>query len=52
MSCGSIDRDVIIIIIDVSVWIASSVFYGQGAKGRELSSGDRRLLSVFHSHQL
>lgn len=47
MSCGSVDGDVI--IIDVSVWTAPSVFYGLGAKGRELSSGDRRLLSVFHS---
>jgi hypothetical protein len=49
MSCGSVDGDVIIIIIiiDVPVWTASSVFYGLGAKGRELSSGDRRLLSVF-----
>jgi hypothetical protein len=35
MSCGSVDEDVII-IIDVSAWTASSVFYGLGAKGREL----------------
>jgi hypothetical protein len=49
MSCGSVGED---IIIDVSVWTASSVFYGFGAKWWELSSGDRRLLSEIHPHQL
>jgi hypothetical protein len=42
-----------VIIIDVSAWTASGVFYGLGCKrGGQLLSGDRRLLSEIHSHQL